>query len=76
MAEFPNYNIPMDIQPYEPCEYCDKRNWGIATVNVAKRVDLFTGEICKNYRGSSDCKECGMQTYWHISPDKPYDPVL
>lgn len=65
----------MNIQPYVCCEYCDVKKWGIATVNTAKRIDLFTGEKCTKWRANSDCKNCGMSTYWHIDPDQPYEPI-
>jgi hypothetical protein len=75
MPEFPQYEIAMDIQPYEPCEYCDNKNWAFSIVNTASRIDLFTGVKCKLWRGSSICKHCGMTTYWKIDPDMPYEPT-
>lgn len=75
MPEFPQYNIPMDIRPYESCVYCNSKKWKDTFVNTAKRMDLFTGKVCNSWRATSTCCECGMISYWHINPDYPYPTI-
>lgn len=73
--EFPQYHIEMNIKPPFSCEYCNGKKWKKSVVNVSSRVDLFTGLKCKFWRASSNCKSCGMITYWKVDPDYPYAEI-
>jgi hypothetical protein len=65
----------MNLRPHEKCTYCSSSQWKDTFVNTSRRVDLFTGEVCKNWRATSTCSECNMVTYWHVNPDKAYHPL-
>jgi hypothetical protein len=75
VPEFPQYNIPMNLKPHEKCGYCSSTQWKETFVNTSKKMDLFTGKVCKYWRATSTCSECNMITYWHIDPDEPYQQI-